>query len=127
MIAAGILFDIIMLIVLSCIAILEEEIKMSEHTVTHPNMVRNARENKRAVYVFSTDSEALERVRLMYEDFAVSFDSFIEKDKLYYRVLFKMPPYMRNQMVTALNLSALKQDYHSRMRYRTYLLSLEED
>ena len=76
---------------------------MSEHTVTHPNMVRNAREAKRPVRIYSYDYEALRRVALMYEEYA---DPNIVYDCVDCRHILrlKMPPYVRNQMAKDLKL-----------------------
>lgn len=96
---------------------------MSEHTVTHPNMVRNAREAKRLVTIYSYDPDALRRVLLMYEDYAYDeYSLYYEYASCLYKLKLKMPPYVRNQMAKDLDLVERPKSYKRRYRVKEYFL-----
>ena len=98
---------------------------MSEHIITHPNMVRNAKEAKRLVCIYSYDHDALKRVLLMYEDYTFDEHSiFYEYASCLYVLKLRMPPYVRNQMAKDLELVERPKSYNRRVHGKEYFLKL---
>lgn len=96
---------------------------MSEHTVTHPNMVRNAKEAKRLVCIYSYDYNALKRVGLMYEEYT-DLNIMYDCINCRYVLRLKMPPYVRNQMAKDLELVERPKSYNRRVHGKEYFLKL---